>query len=103
MGLFGGLCLVGPRLDRTVMCLGDFARNVETQSKATLPVRFAPMVRSPRQRIENARQRCALDDSSAVFNFDTKMRSITGNHDAHWNVVCPLLEGIEYEISKQLL
>jgi hypothetical protein len=31
------------------------------------------------------------------------MRSITGNHDAHWNVVCPLLEGIEYEISKQLL
>lgn len=85
------------------MGLGNFARNIQPQSETTRRTGFAPMFQPPHQGIKHACQRCALDGRSTVTNVDMDMRFIASHIHAPQGISCPVLEGVDYKVSEQLL
>src|ERR1700758_4989120 len=85
------------------MGFNDFACDIQTQSQASRLLICALVVCPPRQGIEDAREHRAVDGRPAVADLDTNMCYIASHRHAYGGVSRPILDGIGYQVSKQLL
>jgi hypothetical protein len=64
------------------MGFGDFACDIQTQSETSLRATSCLLVRAPRQRIEDAGERCPLDGRPTVSDVDTHMSCAASRIDS---------------------
>ncbi|MGF6726428.1 hypothetical protein P3T43_005818 [Paraburkholderia sp. GAS41] len=85
------------------MSLRDFAHDVQSEAGVTVIVVSFTLIHTAPQRLKKLLHSCRPNRSAAIQDRNMNIGLLTGHNDPHRCIRCPVLDGVQNEISDQLL